>query len=165
MSKTALIFVLALLFAIQLVPVDRSNPPVVADLEAGAALDAVLRESCYDCHSHETDWPWYAYAAPVSWLVANDVEQGREHMNFSLWGELSEPQRRHLAQEMWEEVERRKMPPQIYLFGHSEAKLTAQDREILQDWVREYAGGLPEVESEASRGFEAEEEPDSGHDH
>jgi len=68
--------------------VDRSNPPVEADLEAPAAVTAVLRTACYDCHSNETHWPWYSYVAPVSWLVARDVEEARSEFSFSRWDQL-----------------------------------------------------------------------------
>ncbi len=74
--------------AIQLVPVNRSNPTVEADLEAPEAVTAVLRTACYDCHSNETHWPWYSYVAPVSWLVAHDVEEARSEFSFSHWEQL-----------------------------------------------------------------------------
>src|SRR5438874_1058331 len=75
------------LVAIQLVPVERTNPSATKPIEAPAEVTAVLRRSCYDCHSNETRWPWYAYVAPVSWLVADDVKDGRAKLNFSSWGD------------------------------------------------------------------------------
>jgi hypothetical protein len=69
----------------QLVPLDRSNPPVSAEVPATPEVRAILKRSCYDCHSNETRWPWYAYAAPMSWLLVYDVHEAREHMNFSTW--------------------------------------------------------------------------------
>lgn len=62
------VFVGVLLLA-QLVPIERSNPPVASDLGPQPAIDSILRRSCYDCHSQETSWPWYAWVAPVSWWV------------------------------------------------------------------------------------------------
>ena len=89
-KKMVLVFAVVLFVAIQLVPVDRSNPPVEADLEAPEAVTAVLRTACYDCHSNETHWPWYSYVAPVSWLVAHDVEEARSEFSFSRWEKLGE---------------------------------------------------------------------------
>lgn len=57
----------AALLAIQLVPVERDNPPVEEEVPASAEARAVLRRACYDCHSNEVVWPWYARVAPVSW--------------------------------------------------------------------------------------------------
>src|SRR5271169_1947874 len=67
----------------------RTNPPVVSDLMATnpppPEIAAMLHAACYDCHSYETKWPWYSHIAPVSWLVAGDVRDGRHDMNFSDW--------------------------------------------------------------------------------
>ncbi|HSO22455.1 MAG TPA: heme-binding domain-containing protein [Chondromyces sp.] len=126
-----------LALAIQLVPVDRSNPPVTADLAAPPAVDAVLRASCYDCHSNETRWPWYSRVAPVSWLVAHDVEEARDHFNFSLWGTYERKRQQRLAEEMWEEVEDGEMPLRTYLLAHPDARLSDDDRAMLAAWSAE----------------------------
>jgi hypothetical protein len=130
-----------LALAIQLVPVDRSNPPVTADLAAPPAVDAVLRASCYDCHSNETRWPWYSRVAPVSWLVAHDVEEARDRLNFSLWGTYERKRQQRLAEEMWEEVEKGEMPLEIYLLVHADARLTEDDRAVLAAWSAAFSRG------------------------
>jgi hypothetical protein len=130
-----------LALAIQLVPEDRSNPPVMADLAAPPAVDAVLRASCYDCHSNETRWPWYSRVAPVSWLVARDVEEARDRLNFSLWGTYERKRQQRLAEEIWEEVEQGEMPPEIYLLAHADARLTEDDRAVLAAWSAAFSSG------------------------
>ena len=125
---------LALFLAIQLKPVDRSNPPVTADLDAPREVKAVLRAACYDCHSHETRWPWYSYVAPVSWLVAHDVEEARAEMSFSEWGALDPREQLELRQEMWEEVEKGKMPLKKYVMLHPAARLSEEQKRLLRDW-------------------------------
>ena len=55
------------------------------DINAPKNVASILRTSCYDCHSNETNWPWYSYVAPVSFMVAGDVEDGRKSLNFSEW--------------------------------------------------------------------------------
>jgi hypothetical protein len=126
--------VVVILIAIQLVPVDRTNPPVVADFDGPSQVRAVLKASCYDCHSHETSWPWYSRVAPVSWLVAHDVEEARDHLNFSQWGSYEPKRRAKLAEEMWEEVEEGEMPLTSYLLAHPGARLSEASRAILRDW-------------------------------
>lgn len=131
-----IVLVLAVLFlAIQLVPVDRENPPVTGKLEAPPDVQALLERSCYDCHSNETKWPWYSYVAPVSWLVAHDVKEGREHLNLSTWTSLSANKRAGVADEMAEEVEQGKMPMAIYVRMHSEAKIGPADKALLRRWA------------------------------
>lgn len=125
-----------LLVAAQFVPVSRTNPPVETDVAAPAEVDAILRRACYDCHSNETVWPWYSRVAPVSWLVAHDTNEGREHLNFSTWNRLSIPEQHEALDELWEEVESGGMPLPIYLPLHPEARLSDADKAAIQAWVR-----------------------------
>ncbi len=129
---------------IQLVPVDRHNPPIVAEPRWDSPqTQALVQRACYDCHSNKTRWPWYSYVAPVSWLVAHDVEEGRQELNFSEWpagrGEGSEDnedgehERKGGGEEMEtdeviEVVKSGEMPPGNYLLTHPEARLS--DAEI-----------------------------------
>ncbi len=78
-----------LLVVAQFVPIETSNPPVTADIGTPADVKGILERSCYDCHSNVTTWPWYSRVAPFSWLVAYDVAEAREHLNFSEWDQLS----------------------------------------------------------------------------
>jgi hypothetical protein len=138
--RISLIVAAVVLVLVQFVPVDRSNPPEPAPLDAPPAVLAVLDQSCSDCHSHRTAWPWYARIAPVSWLVAHDVHEAREHLNFSVWGRLSDAEGSDLRGEMWEEVSEGEMPLDIYLWLHRDAALTEADLAILAEWTGGPAG-------------------------
>ncbi len=129
--------VMVLIFGgIQLVPVTRENPPVESDVPAPPEVKAVLRRACYDCHSNETVWPWYSRVAPISWLVARDVHEGREHLNFSTWNRYDTKRQVKMWKETWKEVEEGEMPPWLYLGPHREARLSDRDRAILRAWAR-----------------------------
>ena len=128
---------LVALVVIQFVPVDTSNPPVIGDVPTSPAVKAVLRRACYDCHSNETEWPWYARVAPVSWLIARDVRKGRAELNFSTWNQYTTQQRVKKLKETWEEVTAGEMPPWFYLPVHREARLSAEDRALLTQWARQ----------------------------
>lgn len=129
------VVVLAVLFlAIQLWPAGRTNPPATKTIEASPEVMAILRRSCFDCHSNEVRWPWYAYVAPVSWLVVHDVDEGRRELNFSHWGDLTQKQRDSAAGEILEEVEGGKMPLENYLLMHSEARLSPADLDVIATW-------------------------------
>ena len=136
---TSVILVVALL-AIQLLPVDRSNPPRQGEISAPADVAELLRRSCYDCHSNETVWPWYSRIAPVSWLVASDVHEGREHLNFSTWNRLDAEERADLMDEVWEVVSEGEMPLWFYLPLHPDARLTDSDLAILRQWSQSVEG-------------------------
>jgi hypothetical protein len=119
----------------QLIPVERTNPPVREEVPAGEAVRAVLRRSCYDCHSNESRWPWYAHVAPVSWLVVHDVNEAREHMNFSTWDAYDAKERRKHLEEIWEEVEEGEMPLWFYVPLHPEARLGDEEKSLLRSWA------------------------------
>jgi hypothetical protein len=133
--RIALVVVVILLLVIQVVPVDRSNPPVESPLALPADVEAVVRQSCFDCHSNETSWPWYSYVAPVSWQVASHVEHGRKALNFSTAGALPEKGRDWIRMECWHEVDEGHMPIASYLWLHPDAKPTDEDRAVLERWA------------------------------
>jgi hypothetical protein len=123
----------AIFLGIQLIPVDRSNPPVVLNLEAPIEVKTLLKRSCYDCHSNEVSWPWYGYVAPVSWLVAYDVKEGREELNFSEWNKHSGDA--EMKEEIIEEITEGEMPLPIYLITHSNATVSEQELATLKQWA------------------------------
>lgn len=130
------IAILVLLVAIQFVPVaDAGNPPVEAEIDAPADVRAVLRRSCYDCHSNETRWPWYSRVAPASWLVQRDVREGREHLNFSTWGRYDREERAEHVEEIAEEALEGEMPPWFYIPLHPDAQLSDADAALLERWT------------------------------
>jgi len=121
---------------IQLVPVERTNPPVEADLEAPADVKAILRRACYDCHSHETRWPWYSYVAPTSWYVTNHVEEARGDLDFSAWPRFDFEAQAEALKEIREQVSKGKMPLRSYTWLHRDARLDPAERERIVSWAR-----------------------------
>ena len=132
--KIILAVLVVAFIAIQFVPVNRTNPPVTGKIEAPEEVMDIFKTSCYDCHSNETFWPWYSYVAPVSWLVAHDVNDGRDDLNFSEWNSYSDKDKKDAREEIWEEVEEDHMPLWFYLILHPEAKLSDGDKEIIRNW-------------------------------
>lgn len=133
MKKLIGVVILALI-GIQFIPVERSNPPVVSDIDAPTNVKDILRKACYDCHSNETNWAWYTKIAPMSLIAVKDVEDGRKHLNFSEWGSYT-TKTEQIKAEIWEEVREEHMPPWMYRVSHSEAKLTIEEKNILRNWA------------------------------
>lgn len=133
--------------AIQFVPLDKTNPPITSDIPTSPEVKSILRKSCYDCHSNETIWPWYSNVAPVSWLVASDVHEGRRELNFSTWDRYDAGKQAHKIHEIWEEVETDEMPLWFYKPLHPEAELSAEDMATLKAWVQ----ATPEVRRDRDR--------------
>jgi hypothetical protein len=132
-----LIGVGALLVAMQLVRCEQTNPKITGEVAAPADVQAMLKRSCYDCHSNETRWPWYSQVAPVSWLVHHDVMEGREHLNFSEWNQLSADKRKHKLEEIEELVNDGDMPLAYYLPLHSDARLSDADKQAIVSWSKQ----------------------------
>jgi Haem-binding domain len=125
-TTTRLVLVGAALFLlIQAVPFGRThtNPPVRKEpsWDAPATRGLAVR-ACFDCHSNETVWPWYAHVAPLSWLIQRDVDEGRKALSFSEW---DRPQKE--ARDSSEKVRKGSMPPWYYPW----ARLSAVEREAL----------------------------------
>lgn len=133
--------VAVLMLGIQFIPVDRSNPPVEADVQAPPVVKEILHRACFDCHSHETAWPWYSRVAPVSWFVAHHVNEGRSDLNFSRWPAYDLDAQDHILREVHEVIKAGEMPLDSYVMGHPEARLSPQDRAQLLDWASQ---GLPD---------------------
>lgn len=141
-SKIITLSIIALIIILQLVPIDRKNPPVESQVswDSQTTKDLFYR-ACADCHSHETKWPWYSYIAPISYVVAYDVNAGRKHFNISLNGEDE-------RDEAASEVKRGTMPMPIYLPMHPEAKLTDTEKSQLIEGLKKTFGEKNEKEVE-----------------
>jgi hypothetical protein len=141
MAARIVLGVALFMLAIQLVPVPRTNPPVEEEVPASHRMRTLLVRSCYDCHSNETRWPWYAWVAPASWLLAYDVAEAREHLNFSTWNRYDAEERQELLEEAWEEVDEGHMPLFFYVWLHPDAALDDAERALLREWALGSGGG------------------------
>lgn len=131
-------FVLFLIVAIQLVRPDKNNSESQMNkMEVTSEIDAILAVSCYDCHSNKTQYPWYNSIAPISWIIANHVTEGKEHLNFSEWKIYNEEQQNHILKEIEEVLNENEMPLKSYLLLHSDAKLSTENKEKLLNWVHD----------------------------
>ncbi len=132
--KVTLGVVAVALVGAQAIRPERSNPPVEHDVGAPPEVATVLRRACYDCHSHETVWPWYSLVAPASWLVAHDVAEGREELNFSTWMAYGPKKKAKKLHELSGTVTEGEMPPWVYRVAHPPARLTADEQRALTAW-------------------------------
>ena len=138
--KSILIGVLVVFAIMQLFQIDKTNPPARQDedfitiTQPPQKIETILRTACYDCHSHETAYPWYTSVAPISWWIRRHINEGREHLDFSIWAQYDADKKDHKLEECVEEVKEGEMPFNSYTWIHSEAKLSADQRRELADW-------------------------------
>ena len=150
MNKKRLIWLIIILLIVLIQFIPNDKPEVILSNENDLiynnklpeSAENILRTSCYDCHSNESIYPWYSYIAPVSWLVVRDIKVGREELNFSEWESQSKMDKAKNIDKIIDEVSDEEMPMAIYTLIHTDAKLTAEDRQLLVDWADSYAESL-----------------------
>jgi len=134
-----LIAFLIVFIGAQFIRADRTNPatPPANSLRAKMPADvgALVDRSCRDCHSNSTTWPWYSNVAPMSWLVAKDVHDGREHFNLSQWTSYDQDDQDKFLGAMCSLAKRGRMPLSQYLLIHRDAKPSPADVALLCAWT------------------------------
>ena len=105
-------------------------------------IEGLLKNTCYDCHSNKTVYPWYSRVAPISYLVKYKIKEGREHLNFSEWESLSKLEKVEKLDDIIEEVEEGKMPLNIYLITHPRAQLSIEEQGKISSWAEEFSESI-----------------------
>jgi hypothetical protein len=117
--------VVVLAAILQFVQPERTNPPSdpAASFAPPPHVASVIERSCKDCHSNRTTWPWYSGIAPVSWLVVQDVKEGRARLNLSEWARYAPDMAALRMKAMCQQAATGEMPPWQYRLVHRNAKL------------------------------------------
>lgn len=141
-AKRIILIMVVIAAAIQLYRPAKTNPPVDATktLPANSQMPAdvaqTIEHSCSDCHTYKTVWPKYSYVAPVSWLIVDDVNEGRRHVNLSEWGTYSAERQQSKLNDICEEVSGGDMPLKQYTWMHAGTKLDQQQRDAICAWTK-----------------------------
>ena len=96
----------------------------------------LMTTACYDCHSNHSTYPWYSEIAPISWWIQGHVEKGRMKMNLSDWSNYSPGTQQDLKEKSAALIEKNWMPILTYKLGHSEARMSDDERSVLIEWLR-----------------------------
>jgi len=135
----ALLIMIGILLAIQLIRPEKTNPPIdeTHALKAPKKVMKILKSSCYDCHSNETVWPGYSEIAPLSWGIIGHVNDGRKAMNFSNWSEIAADIKIKRLKRAIKTVNNGMMPLPNYLLLHKEAVLSDAQKSVIINWCNE----------------------------
>ena len=140
--KYSAIALVVLLVGIQFIRPARTNPPidpsrtVEARTQLPPEVGAIFDMSCSDCHSYQTNWPWYSQVAPVSWLIWNDVQEGRAALNLSDWAQYDSQRASRKLANIARMVSAGKMPLWQYRRMHPMARLSPSDVKLLVEWAK-----------------------------
>jgi len=130
------------LVVIQFIPVEKNEggyeslDTFIAETKPSEEAQAILMSSCYDCHSNQTDYPWYSKIAPVNFWLADHIKDGKRHLNFSDWSNYNDKRKDHKLEEAIEAFEEGWMPLESYTFIHKDADLTEEQREFMATWAK-----------------------------
>lgn len=150
--KYLLWVILVILVAIQFVPVNREVPPgdknndFLVVTQAPEDVQMRMRNACYDCHSNETRWPWYSHIAPVSFVIAKHVADGKDHLNFSDWAIYDQKDYPDILKHMKKELEKGEMPLAGYALIHTDAKMTDERKELILNWIDKVSDSYKPIE-------------------
>lgn len=142
MVKKILYGLLIALVLIQFIRPERniSEVPSANDIRVHhavpAEVESILKRACFDCHSNNTNYPWYTNIQPVGWWLQNHINEGKEELNFSEFAAYSPKKADHKLEEVVELVEEKEMPLESYTWVHKDAVLNAQEIETLVNWAK-----------------------------
>ncbi|WP_223601460.1 heme-binding domain-containing protein [Chryseobacterium sp. GVT01B] len=143
MAKKIVFWTLVAFALIQFFPIDRTNKPVdsaanfVDARKTPEKIRTLLKNACYDCHSNETVYPKYAFIAPVSWSVKSHINEGREHLNFSIWETYNKDLKENMITKSIQTIQSKAMPMPGYIVYHKEANLSEAERALLVQYFEE----------------------------
>ncbi|QOW10326.1 cytochrome C [Kaistella flava (ex Peng et al. 2021)] len=140
--KKILIIIIVAFVLIQFFPIEKSNPVATPQMDflkiknTPERTAALIKNACYDCHSNESKYPWYANIQPVGWFLADHIKEGRKELNFSTFATYDKKRQAKKLKEAAEQLEKNEMPLDSYVILHPEAKLSAADKKELIDYFK-----------------------------
>lgn len=134
------VIVVAVVLAIQFIPVERNVSTVPAGQsfekteKVPANVAAILKVSCYDCHSNNTRYPWYSELQPGAWFMARHIKKGKEELNFDEFNNYSKRRKKAKIKSIISQIEKDEMPLKSYRMMHGNARLSADKKKELLDF-------------------------------
>lgn len=105
-------------------------------------VEAILRTSCYDCHSNNTNYPWYSNIQPARFLMESHIKKGKENLNFNEWGNYSSRKKRNKLDRIVKQIKSNEMPLASYTLMHKNVTLSATQKKEVLHWVNKIEDSL-----------------------
>ena len=141
MFKQLFIWIMGAFIVLQAIQIDIPEPPKTIDpalaLKAPKEIDAMFKTSCYDCHSYQTNMPWYGHISPISLEVKSHIKNGRKALNFEEWENYNDERKQKIYKGIAKTINF-SMPMPMYLTIHEEAKLTQKQRNQIKTWAKNF---------------------------
>ncbi|HRO46612.1 heme-binding domain-containing protein [Agriterribacter sp.] len=108
-------------------------------------VQLILQTACYDCHSNNTNYPWYASIQPMGWLLNNHIKDGKKELNFSEFGSYSLRRQLSKLKSIASQVKDDEMPLASYTMLHRKARLTKEQKALITDWAQNTKDNLEQI--------------------
>jgi hypothetical protein len=118
-----------------------SPADIINHFQVPEKVATILKSSCYDCHSNNTSYPWYASIQPIAWWMAKHIKEGKEVLNFNEFGSLSGRRQQSKIKAIFNNVKDASMPLSSYILLHPSAKLTKENKAIVMEWATKISAG------------------------
>ena len=135
------LILLIALVGIQFMPTTRNQRDMVPKTDfmvvnnVPTEVERIITTSCYDCHSNNTEYPWYNRVQPVAWFLEGHIKEGKEELNFNEWDTYSSRRKNSKLKSIISQIEDDEMPLSSYTIIHREAKLSKEEKKIVFEWV------------------------------
>ena len=139
--KKITVAILIVFVVIQFIPTKRNQSTVVMSTDFTNTFNvpdsilSLLKSSCYDCHSNNTNYPWYNHIQPVAWMLSEHVNDGKKELNFSEFGSYSKRKQKHKLKAIISQVKKEEMPIYAYTIIHRDAVLSSSEQQQLFRWI------------------------------
>lgn len=139
--KKALIVLLIVFIGIQFIPktYNQSDTVLITDFmilfNVPKGIETQLKTSCYDCHSNNTYYPWYNKIQPVAWFLEDHITEAKGELNFNKFGDYSKRRQKSKLKSIISQIRDDEMPLSSYTLLHSDAKISAEDKKLIIEWL------------------------------
>jgi len=146
--KKILVGLLLVFIAIQFVPTTYNQSDAILETDMSKTFNVpediqnILKTSCYDCHSNNTEYPWYNKIQPVSWFLEDHIKEGKEELNFSEFGAYSKRRQKTKLKSIISQIRDNEMPLEAYTLIHRDAKLSENNKKLVMEWIDNVRNGL-----------------------
>lgn len=146
--KIAVLIMFVAFVGIQFIPTTRNQSDKILETDITKTFNVpndvqnVLKTSCYDCHSNNTNYPWYNRIQPAAWYLEGHITDGKKELNFSEFGDYSDRRKKSKLKSIISQIESDEMPLPSYTYIHWDAKLSPQEKKLLENWINDLQKNL-----------------------
>ena len=139
--KIIAVILLVVFVGIQFIPTKRNQSNVVPETDfmlvnnVPETIQKKLQISCYDCHSNNTQYPWYNMVQPVAWFMQNHIKEGKKELNFNEWADYSDRRKKSKLKSIISQIEDNEMPLDSYTLIHKDAIFSDTEKQEIIEWV------------------------------